>query len=126
MKFFIAIISLLFGIMIGAGITTFLVVKKNQTVRNYLCADVVVSAEKERGVSFLLNSALIEKLKNDSTFKIDEKKAEDLKASGSDVAIGPGGCKNEDDCLAHCSKLENLQECLTFAKKYLQTSEVKK
>lgn len=126
MKLFIAILSLLFGIMIGAGITTFLVVKKNQTVKNYLCKDVVVSEEKESGVSSLLNSALIEKLKNDANFKIDEKKVEELNLGNTDATIGPGGCKNEDDCLAHCSKLENLQECLTFAKKYLQTSEVKK
>ncbi len=126
MKFFIAIISLLFGIMIGAGITTFFVVKKNQTVKNYLCKDVVVSEEKESGVSSLLNSSLIEKLKNEANLKIDEKNIEELKTGNSDIAIGPGGCKDEDDCLSYCSKLENLQDCLAFAKKYLGTSEVQK
>lgn len=128
MKFFIAILSLLFGIMIGAGITTFLVVKKNQTVQNYLCKEgaINVNEEKKAGVSGFLNSYMIEKFKKDSNLEIDEKKLDEIKSKNNDISEGPGGCKNENECLDHCSKLENLQECIGFAKKYLGDSEEKK
>lgn len=31
---------------------------------------------------------------------------------------GPGGCKNEKDCVAYCENIAHIQECIAFADKY--------
>ena len=34
------------------------------------------------------------------------------------VKGGPGGCKNERDCVSYCENIAHIHECLAFAEKY--------
>lgn len=132
MKLFIAIISLLLGIIIGSAITAVLVVKKNNTIKNFLCTDYKVEPENYATSSLMsiisstlnegLKSSLKPQTQNNSTSTPESNFPGFSSASSTSSALqnteGPGGCKNEDDCLKYCSVLDHLQECIAFVKKY--------
>ncbi|MFH1030937.1 MAG: hypothetical protein V1770_06830 [bacterium] len=137
MKFFIATISLLIGIMLGAATTAFLVVKKNPMIRENLCKDFSesVSALQINPLSGLIDSSFLkENLSNviksqnfnnasstlsNTAIPSANSLVQSDEAQKNIPSIGPGGCKTEDDCMTFCSKLENLKECLDFAKTYI-------
>ncbi|MFH0854662.1 MAG: hypothetical protein V1891_04175 [bacterium] len=145
MKLFVSIISLLIGIMIGAATTVFLVVKKNPLIQANLCKDFTQTNNSNNfnPLSSLINgdnlkdklSDIIENQELTAKNNVEEKiinnsaknnqATENLFAQPGDIAqkelpnAGPGGCKTEEECLVYCSKLENLKECLDFAKKYV-------
>jgi len=135
--------------MIGASLTTFFVIKKNQTVKNYLCRDFedTTDTNNKSSLSGILNSEIIKEAFNlikDSNSKTDEKEKinkftdiiNNLKpgnfgtstpplntpinnnSTSTAIIAGPGGCKNEDECLKYCSMLDNLKECIDFVKEH--------
>jgi len=125
MKLFIAILSLLFGIIIGTSITTFLIVKKSPMIQNFLCID--RQAQNDIQSSSLSN--FFDAIKNNTpagdATDIQKKIKDSIKQIEQDGAentewteAGPGECETEDECLEYCLKLENLTECLDFIKQH--------
>ncbi|OGF20417.1 hypothetical protein A2Y83_04630 [Candidatus Falkowbacteria bacterium RBG_13_39_14] len=133
MKIFISIISLLIGIMLGAAITAFLIVKKNLMIRENLCKDFAESENsiKANPLSGLFDSSFLKNNLSDINKNLQEQNPvteKNLQNNTTDTTVkqlqelpsaGPGGCKTEDECLSYCSKLDNLKECLDFAKEYM-------
>lgn len=118
--------------MLGAAITALLVVKKNPMIRETLCKDFTESENsiKDNPLSGLLDPSFLKDTVNDINKNLQEKNSDTENPQNSVApsensqqeelpSEGPGGCKTEDECLSYCSNLENLKECLDFAKKYI-------
>ncbi|MFC1612781.1 hypothetical protein ACFL23_00425 [Patescibacteria group bacterium] len=125
MKLFIAILSLLFGIIIGTAITTFLIVKKSPMIQNFLC----VNSEEQTNINSESLSDFFNTIKNNDSEETTTTIQKEIKENIENIAqegdeneiftkAGPGECKTEDECLEYCLKLENLKECLDFIKQY--------
>lgn len=123
MKLFIAMISLLFGIIIGTSITVFFVLKKNPTAKKYLCQNF-----KEEGNDSLLQNIINTAVENQisnmrgqlKTWTTATSSPGSVNATSTMEKIsGPGGCLTEDECMKYCSILDHLEECLAFAKGYI-------
>ncbi|MFH0856307.1 MAG: hypothetical protein V1860_00215 [bacterium] len=120
MKLFIAIISLLFGVIIGAAITAFLVIKKNPTVKNFLCSDTEINSTSAN--ASCLPASILNNMDLKKFIPQETATSENHASETAAIISGPGGCKTEDDCLKYCSNLEHLQECIAFAKSHLNSN----